>query len=107
MYYNGKAGIKFGSNCSKGRGVPIFLMGSFFFKISLIAQLLRIKFVRSWHLFCVKNLYYVKNLITIQIQTVSSLNIVSKFAQTVPGSTSVVISGCAQRSILFIVKFVS
>ena len=43
------------------------------------------------HLFCGKNLYYVKNLITIKIQTVSSLNIVTKFAPTVQGLTTGVV----------------
>ena len=59
------------------------------FKIFICTELCT-RFVRSWYLFCVRNLYYVKNLITIQIQTESSLNIVSKFATTVQGSTSAV-----------------
>ena len=55
----------------------------------------------SPHLLCVRNLYYVINLITIQIQSESSLNNVSKLAPTVHGSTTAVESGCTQRSILF------
>ena len=38
------------------------------------------RFVDLWpHLFCNKNLYFVKHAITIQIQTASSLNIVTNF----------------------------
>lgn len=41
--------------------------------------------------------YYVKILITIQNQLVSSMNIISKFAPTVQSLTSAVVSGCAQH----------
>ena len=79
----------------------IFQISKVLRKKSLIVKVLLSRFVRSWHLFCVRNLNYVKNLITIQIQTVSSLNSMSKVNPT-QGSTSTVVSGCAQWSILFI-----
>ena len=60
------------------------------------------KFKRSFTTFimCQKPIF-IKSLITIQFQTVSSLNNVSKLAPTVQGSTTAVEWGCAQRRILF------
>ena len=66
--------VRFWTCCKKGGGVVVFNFLKFlnFEKLKeeiFNCTILRNRFVRSWRLFCVRNSYYVKNLIAIQIQS--------------------------------------
>ena len=63
--------VRFWTDCKKRVVVVVFIFffPNFFEEEISNCTILCYRFVRSWHLFCVRNSYYVKNFITIQIQS--------------------------------------